>query len=319
MRLESGAARQQWDSGLNQIRSSLAFWTERLPTFLAVAALIEFLSLRLFIRLGPVLPRAEITVTLTETLITIGSVALTFALLLALSTLILTARQSSRASLKYCVIAVIVLTVGHALAGDAPPPLLYVAFILFALMTMGVALWFVRRLSFYTGWLALFVAAYLALAYPTLVNTLHLTLPFTAEARSLSELLIILATLTAPMVPLRTRGPRRDWTAVVVGVIGAVVLAGLWFSVSWLPPTLMIWSVALTGYLPAPIYILAFGLWLYTFTSLIKYNDARRRALGLALIALGGLRWDVSYYALLALIGFLLLSVGKTDGHQRPA
>jgi hypothetical protein len=244
---------------------------------------------------------------------------LTFALLLVIATLTTMAWQTSHTLLKYFLVSVIVLTIGLALAGDAPPPLLFVAFILCSLIIMGVALWFARRLGFYTGWLVLFGAAYLALVYPTLVNTLHLTLSYTAQARGLSELFIVLATLTAPFI-LR---PRRAWTAVVVGVIGAVLLAGLWFSVRWLPPTLMIWSVALTGYLPAPIYIIAFGLWLYTFTSLVKREDTRRRALGLALIALGGMRWDLSYYALLALTGFMFLgnvveeiSYGE---HQRPA
>jgi len=190
------------------------------------------------------------------------------------------------------------------------------------LTTMCILLWSARQSKSYMGWLAFFLAAYLALAYPTIVNTIHATSPYTAEARGLSELLIVLATLAAPFILLR---PRREWIAALVGIIGAILLAGLWFSVQWLPPTLMIWSVALTGYLPAPIYILAFGLWLYTFTSLMKRENTRRQALGLALIALGGLRWDLSYYALLVLLGFLLLSGAvngldkNPDEHPKPA
>jgi len=318
MRLES-RAQMQSDARLDGLRSTLTFWSPHLPMIVAVAAFIEFLCLRLLIRLGPVLPHTDAVVTITETMMFIGSVALTFAVLLLIATLTTMAWQTSHHLLKYFLIAIIALTIGLALVGNSPPPFLFVAFTLFSLIAISIALWSSRQLKFYTSWLALFVAAYLALAYPTLVNTLHLTLPFTAQARGLSELFVILATLTAPFI-LR---PRRDWIAIIVGVIGAVLLAGLWFSVRWLPPTLMIWSVALTGYLPAPIYILAFGLWLYTFTSLVKREDTRRRALGLALIALGGLRWDLSYYALLALTGFMILSNVTDeisyDKTQRPA
>lgn len=305
--------RSQWNVRLGQVRSGVTFWALRLPTFLAAAALVEFLSLRLLIRLGPVLPRTAAVVTLTEALIFIGAVALNFALLLALATLTTMAWQTSRYPLKYCLAAIIILTIGLAIAGDAPPPLLFVAFLLFSLSIVGIALWFARYSYQYFIWLALFGGAYLALAYPTLVNTLHVTLPFTAHARAVSELLVILATLGAPFI-LR---PRRDWIAVIVGVVGAILLAGLWFSVQWLPPTLMIWSVAFTGYLPAPVYILALGLWLYTFTALMKTEGRRYHALGLALIALGGLRWDLSYYVLLALTGFLLLSGANDEPPQK--
>jgi hypothetical protein len=312
VRIESGAMRPQWNAGLDRVRSSVTFWADRLLTFLAAAALVEFLSLRLLIRLGPVLPRAEITVTVTETMIFIGAAALNFALLLALAALTTMAWQTSRYPLKYCLAAIVILTIGLALAGSDPPPLLFVAFLFLSLSIIGIALWFARHPKLYAGWLALFGGAYLALAYPTLVNTLHVTLPFTAHARAISELLILLSTLGAPFI-LR---PRRDWIAVIVGMTGAILLAGLWFSVEWLPPTLMIWSVAFTGYLPAPVYTLALGLWLYTFTALMKTEGRRYHALGLALVALGGLRWDLSYYVLLALTGFLLLSGANDEPPQ---
>lgn len=306
--------RSHWNAGLDQARSNVTFWAARLPTLVAVAALVEFLSLRLLIRLGPVLPHTQAVVSLTEALMFIGAVALNFALLLTLAVLSTMAWQTSHYLLKFCLTAVVVLTIGLALAGDAPPPLLFAIFLFFSLGIVGIALWFAGHSHLYKIWLALFGGAYLALAYPTLVNTLHVTLPFTAQARGISELLLILATLSAPFI-LR---PRRDWIAAVVGVIGVILLAGLWFSVQWLPPTLMIWSIAFSGYLPAPVYVLALGVWFYTFTSLIR-NGRRDQALGLALIALGGMRWDLSYYALLALAGFLLLSGINHDEHQRPA
>lgn len=313
MRIESDAMSSRWNMRLGHVQSSVTFWALRLLTFLAAAALVEFLSLRLLIRLGPVLPHTDAVVSLTEALIFIGAVALNFALLLTLATLTTMAWQTSRYPLKYCLAAIIVLTIGLTLAGGAPPPLLFVAFLFLSLSMVGIALWFARHSKFYVGWLALFGGAYLALAYPTLVNTLHVTLPFTAHARAISELLILLSTLGAPFV-LR---PRRDWIAVIVGVVGAILLAGLWFSVQWLPPTLMIWSVAFTGYLPAPVYILALGLWLYTFIALMKTEGRRHHALGLALLALGGLRWDLSYYVLLALAGFLLLSGANDEPPQK--
>jgi hypothetical protein len=288
---------------------------ERLAGFIALAALGEFLGLRLLIRLGPLaqaLPR-DVAAALTEGLIALGSVMLNLALLLTLAALAGLAWrspvpapqvQASQPALQFSLLAVLALAAGLMGAGRNAPPALFAAFVLAALAGMGIALGAAHCPCRRPAWLALFVGAYLALAYPTLGATFHLPLPFTPNVHALSELFAVLA---AALAPLALR-PRFDWRALLVGAVGAGLLAGLWLSLPWLAPTLMIWSVAFTGYLPMPVYVLALGLFLYALVALALRDGARCLAWGLALIALGGLRWDVPYYILLALFGFLLLN-----------
>lgn len=287
-------------------KESASLHPRSLTGFIALAALTEFLGLRLLIRLGPLakaMPH-DMAATLAEGLIALGSVMLNLTLLLTLAALIGLAWQTSRRALRFSLVAVAALAVALTFVGSRAPPLLFAAFVLAVLAAMGIALGAARRPCRRPGWLALFGLAYLTLAYPTLGATLQRALPFTPNAHALSELF---ATLAAALTPLALR-PRFDWRALAVGVGGASLLAGLWFGVPWLPATLMIWSVAFTGYLPMPVYVLALGLFLYALVALALDHDARRLAWGLALIALGGLRWDVPYYTLLALLGFLLLS-----------
>ena len=287
---------------------------EGLAGCIALAALAEFLGLRLLIRLGPMakaMPR-DVVAALTEGLMALGSVMLNLVLLLTLAALAGLAWSASHRALRFSLAAVAALAVALTLAGSRMPPWLFAAFVLAVLTTMGVAFGVARCPSRHRGWLALFGLAYLTLAYPTLGATLRLALPFTPNAHALSELFAVLA---AALAPLALR-PRFAWRALVVGAVGASLLTGLWLSVSWLPATLMIWSVAFTGYLPMPVYVLALGFFLYALVALALPDGARDLAWGLALMALGGLRWDVLYYTLLALYGFLLLSGATTHDPQ---
>jgi uncharacterized membrane protein YecN with MAPEG domain len=297
---------------------------------LLLAAVVEFLALRLLIRMGPMLPeaaRGDAAAAVTQGLILFGTVAQNLALLLILALLALMGWRNAQISLKdkscsglrrsgraqaaltVSLALTVVLFVAHTLAGPAAPPLLYAAFLLATFTTMAAALGAVNCPSQRRAWPALFGATYLLVLYPTLGATLALRLPFVPAAHSLAEIGAVLAACLAPLA-LR---PRFDWRALLVAVTSAGLLAGMWFSISWLPPTLMIWTVAFTGFLPAPFYIVALGLFLYALLAL-TFNGGERATpvpavvLGLTLIALGGLRWDFSYYVLLGLLGFLILS-----------
>jgi hypothetical protein len=247
-------------------------------------------------------------------------------LLLALGLLGLLAWQEGRSGLRRSVRTVrsvrsvrsvvvggvVVLAVAHVVAGPAAPGWLYGAFLVAALAAMAAALWAVDCPCRRPAWLALFGATYLLVFYPTLGATLALPLPFVPAAHTLAEVGAVLAACLA----LPALRPRFEWRALVVAIAVAGLLAGMWFSISWLPPTLMIWTVAFTGFLPAPVYIVALGLFVYTLLAL-TLNAGGRAAVpavvpGLMLIALGGLRWDFSYYVLLALPGFLLIT-GSAD------
>lgn len=98
---------------------------------------------------------------------------------------------------------------------------------------------------------------------------------------------------------------RFDRIALLIGLGAVVALSAMWLAVRRLPPTLTIWSLAFSAYLPAPLYVLGMGGWLYTFVALARRSEARCLAWGMALIALGGLRWDVAYCALLTVVGCL--------------
>lgn len=69
----------------------------------------------------------------------------------------------------------------------------------------------------------------------------------------------------------------------------------------WFVKAVGIWTVGLTFYLPAPLYGLALaGL----VRELLSSRGSRRS--GLLLMGLGGLRTDLSYFALLGLLGVLM-------------
>jgi hypothetical protein len=164
-----------------------------------------------------------------------------------------------------------------------------------------------------TAWLGLLGLVYIPLAASTIIETTHLQLGHTVSLRALTEFLALLSALAA-WLALR---PRRDRVALWAAALGMLALGGLWIGVPWLPRTLMIWSVAMTGFLPGVVYVLALGIWLAAFAALIRHRASRQTALGMALVALGGLRWDFSYYVLLSVTGMLLLCTASEAGKDR--
>jgi len=207
------------------------------------------------------------------------------------------------------VLALILFVVENATSSP-----LYFAFVLVAWLSIGDALIATRLRSASLLWCGLLAATFFLLAY----SIVALTLPFTLVARpivlALAELLAVSAAISAPFV-LR---PRFDARAAVVGTIGAIVLGGMWFGAAWLPPTMMIWTLAFTGVWSPFVYVPAFGLFLYTLVALAIHVETRQLAIGLLLIALGGLRWDYMYYVLLAMlgVGMLVRALGSRQIEQ---
>jgi len=87
----------------------------------------------------------------------------------------------------------------------------------------------------------------------------------------------------------------------------------------WLPPAFAIWNFAFTLFLPFWLYVIALWLYLYTLTACWASGQAiyREIALGLALVALGGLRADFSYMQRLALLGLWQLGYHPFDSLTR--
>jgi hypothetical protein len=69
------------------------------------------------------------------------------------------------------------------------------------------------------------------------------------------------------------------------------------------------WTVDFATFLPPWLYLLGLAGYVYTLIALARSGVAAGRlaAWGLTLIALGGLRWDYTYFSGLGLLGFLLL------------
>ncbi len=272
----------------------------------ALAAWCEFLCLRLLIRAGAILPQTDVILAIGNAMTFAGVVALNLALLLMLAALVEQAMQLMRRPSKILLIILAALTLALFIAGENLP--VYFAFVIFAWLAM-CDVWFAKQSRPANRiWLGVFIATYFLLGYAVSAPLFRIDFFPRPTVLALAELFAVLAAVGAPFV----LNVHFDWRAAMVAVIGAIVLSGLWLGVAWLPPTIMIWTLAFTGYLSPPVYVLAFGVFLYTFTSLVLRSETRRFALGWSMIALGGLRWDYPYYTLLALMGFLLLAQNAT-------
>ena len=274
---------------------------------IALAACVEFMTLRVLIRLGPMfkfLPH-EVVIAWTNAAIFAGGVALNLAALLLLAVLTVWALAGSALSpvLRAALGGSSILAAVVYALGSRTPPELYALFLAASLITMTFGVGQIRRARGINVYLALVVVAGLGLAWGAGVAAMQIPFAQSMQLRALSEAAAVMCGLGAPLL-LR---PRFDRVALLIGLAAAVVLSAMWLAVRWLPPTLMIWSLSFSAYLPAPLYVLAVGGWLYTFVALARRSETRRLAWGMALIALGGLRWDVAYYVLLAVAGCLVL------------
>jgi len=277
----------------------------------ALAAAIEFLCLRFLLRLGPFLPQTDALAILGNGLAFIGVVALNLALLLMVVALVEYARVVRERVSQFLLLGWAALTV--VLFINAGSAWLYGAWLCWGWLVMVDAWRKVPRSPAYQAWLGLVLAIYLLLGYATMAPVWQINLIARPLVLALAELGAVLAALSTPLIfPLRW-----DWRAAIVGATGGILLSGMGLRVGWLPPTIMIWTFALTGYLPLPAYALALTLFLYTLTSLALQTETRYLASGLILMALGGLRWDYPYYVLLAVLGVVMLTQCTTETRER--
>jgi hypothetical protein len=118
-----------------------------------------------------------------------------------------------------------------------------------------------------------------------------------------------LAVLVALMAYFVYR-PARSKLALAGALSITALLGGFWFFRPHLASALTQWTVDFASFLPPWLYVLGLAGFLYAVMALARSNNARLRsaAWGLMLIALGGLRWDYTYFTGLGLLGFLLLA-----------
>ncbi len=95
--------------------------------------------------------------------------------------------------------------------------------------------------------------------------------------------------------------PLRSLRRLAGGLLAGLALTATLYLAGWLVKAVGIWTVGISFFLPAPFYGLALAGLLWQL--LADRQDVR--GVGLLLLVLGGLRVDVSYFALLSLTGLL--------------
>ena len=117
-----------------------------------------------------------------------------------------------------------------------------------------------------------------------------------------AEMLLILAAVTAPL--LLKAPPRRP--AIVAGLVVAVAGAGAFASSSSTLSILVLWNLGVPGWLPGVAYAIALGCLAATLWSAVV-SDQRLSAIGLVLLAAGGLGTISTYQTGLVVTAILLL------------
>lgn len=253
----------------------------------AVAALVEFGLLRVVLRLGPALPWTPATAVFFDGAVLVGSVALNVAVILGAIAVALWLREKigTDSGPRTWVVAMTAASlVGGTLAAPAE---------LAALWPTGLAIVaLLGGLEGRSGVAVLPAAAYSTVAAHWVIGSKA----GTGLLSGLAEVGVVGLGLWFFFSNLPAQNPQRLAGGLLVGL---ALTAALTFT-GWLIKAVGIWTVGITFFLPAPIYGLALSGLLWQLLA-----DRRSiRGAGL-LLTLGGLRVDVSYFALLHLTGLL--------------
>jgi len=292
------------------------------------AALLEFLLLRVLIRFGPMLPPSPAVAQAAQVVLFAGTVALNVgAILTTLAVLVIAGLTRSRV-LCGLLIATVVSTLIRTASPQGITPILDVIFLLYsvlalAAMVAGATLAVARPMRagqpqglplrlLHPLMLILLVVIYIALAYSTVMATVaRLGWRWAASESSVAPHFIAegLAVLVALMICFVYR-PERNKRAIAGALIITGLLCAFWIVRPWLASALTQWTVDVATFLPPWLYLLGLAGFLYTVFGLALSGEIQLRfaAWGLTLVALGGLRWDYTYFSGLGLVGFFLLA-----------
>lgn len=271
------------------------------------SAVVEFALLRVFIRLGPVLPGGEALLPVYRAAEGLGLVALNLGTLAAAALVAVAAAgldwarpRQALAGVALLAGALVNLGLGGLLA-LAPGPAVVVAQ---AGGTLGAAALLLAaqgapprtRLALGLVASALGLGLYYSLAQGA--AGLGLALPGGGLAPFLAEACALAAALALPW-GLRPRPTRVD-----LGVGLGLALAWLGFDLArhWIAAAMAMWTLSFSLFLPGPLYALGLGSATAGLLAL-RRQAGPAPAAGLLLVFLAGLRLDFSYFALLALAG----------------
>jgi hypothetical protein len=293
-----------------------------LPVLL-VAAALETLFLRLFVRTGVHLPKSEAVQEIFSVTSLLGSLAFNLAAVLAvvLVPLVLlatlrTTRSMGERALLVVLVAVLLTGLGATLATDA-----VVADFVFPLAAAALIAYAGLVLPAWTGAnarirlaLAVVTVATLSAQYYTLGYQVERLAGATATPALATELLRVgeaLVVVAGAAVFWAWGLDRWRWLraidfAAVAGVLAVALVAGL--APASTMSILTLWTTGLSLYLPLPLYLLALGLYLVTAVACWRSGDRPVVAAGLLLLLLAGYLPENSEQYLLLVLGVFALS-----------
>ncbi len=299
-------------------RDSLRQTVWFLARTLLVCAIVEFVLLRILLRLGPVLPEDALTTTVLAGTRQMGLLSLNLAIVAGMAFMValwISLHGSADEVAPRLVRPALTLALAATLAGFVLP---YVSkgawgavaltfqsvMSLLALFLLSAGLLSRRAtLPMAVVLLALYIAAfyhYLGRASAVLGSPLP----------GASVSLLVAEAMTAFLAPalLLAVAPRRRVRALVAGAIAAIVYLGIALRMPWAASALAIWDFGFTSALPSYWYAGALGVLAYAVVTLMGSKQWAPAGAGLALMALGGLRVDYGYYTLLIMCGALLVT-----------
>jgi len=287
----------------------LTAWRPALLALLAGAALAELLLLRFALRVGPMLRGNEEYAELFRRVQGLGVVALNLATLLGTALLALMAIRwlgQPRSAAWVAALAALGFagTMAAAVAGGA---------MVGTAWTAGMSI-----MALTTAWIAMTAQGRFRLL-PTLVLVTYVVVDVSYLSQTmgvpesspgfgwmffLGETLAVLVAVCAAPAEWPGWQPR----AAALALVAVALFSGLVAFQRPIASAMAMWNFSFSLFLPLPLYAAALGSYAYAVLGLWSRGGlARQKALGLLLIALGGLKLDYTYYQLLAVVGFLAL------------
>lgn len=278
-----------------------------------VSALVEFLLLRFFLRLGPILPSGPAMEPVYRFVELAGVTMLNLAMLATAGLVIIIiaeqAQQPGSRGLAGVLAMALAVNLGLGVLQAAAPSAwgAIVHALVMVLSTLLIAAK-IRQLSRGKLTLCLMAGGQVLALWFVLTQGLRgagLDVPGGTAPLVLAEIAAVAAAL---LMPWSTR-PQLTWRDAAIGTaFGLTILAGV-FTRPWTIATLTMWTVSFSLVLAGPVYAVGLGIFTASLLALQREVAARPMAAGPLLVALAGLKLDFTYFSLLGLVG-LLIAVG---------
>ncbi len=294
-----------------------------LARLLLVFALTEFALVRVVLRTGPILPEQAFVTGLLSWVWRIGMWSLNVAVLAggALLVALVVEREQTQSRLLNATAALAGVVILSKFLAPLVAPATDTAVAMFALSALHLSipvLAFLALRHSYSAYppLLLLVFAYGAASYHFAGRAalLALVLPGGNAAFALAEALVLLLPVT-----LLYAG-RLRWHVPAAGLATglSMLYGGMALAKPKIASAIVMWDIGLSSYLPAVVYVAAVWLLVYTVVLLLSREATQLAGVGLALLALGGLRFDYAYFSLLSLSGLLLVVMSLCSTWMRP-